>query len=136
MLKHCHGSLLVCGYNAAAFGRLCVETCFQLFRELNIPAAAAFGRLCVETEQFDLEGTRKQAAAFGRLCVETVALNTLPCTSQQQPPSGGCVLKPLKQYAQTTTQDAAAFGRLCVETTVGNASPFRLARSRLRAAVC
>ena len=34
--------------NAAAFGRLCVETAYALGKTLSI-AAAAFGRLCVET---------------------------------------------------------------------------------------
>ena len=33
--------------------------------------AAAFGRLCVETVKVDVEGVEFTAAAFGRLCVET-----------------------------------------------------------------
>ena len=34
-----------------------------------------------------------------------------------QPPSGGCVLKPLLPYSTGIRVSAAAFGRLCVETT-------------------
>ena len=54
---------------AAAFGRLCVETIVQTFR-LIANGAAAFGRLCVETSHYGL--TER---------------------GEEQPPSGGCVLK-------------------------------------------
>ena len=33
--------------------------------------AAAFGRLCVETKGTEIIGFMNRAAAFGRLCVET-----------------------------------------------------------------
>ena len=33
-----------------------------------------------------------------------------------QPPSGGCVLKPLRSIHHDRQNKAAAFGRLCVET--------------------
>ena len=36
--------------------------------------AAAFGRLCVETKVEDNGDIKGAAAAFGRLCVETVAV--------------------------------------------------------------
>ena len=57
---------------AAAFGRLCVET--RHLSQLSIAiSAAAFGRLCVETEIIQHFCTVKHgAAAFGRLCVETI----------------------------------------------------------------
>ena len=57
--------------------------------------AAAFGRLCVETttSQYVLE--QIEAAAFGRLCVETIEL-VQARMMVEQPPSGGCVLKPTK----------------------------------------
>ena len=79
---------------AAAFGRLCVETHGNCGVDVDISAlqppsggcvlkriykdgalydirAAAFGRLCVETEPtFDAQKIIL-AAAFGRLCVET-----------------------------------------------------------------
>ena len=53
-----------------------------------------------------------------------------------QPPSGGCVLKPLAKVGLKLSGQAAAFVRLCVET-----ANFDIARgfsvgSRLRAAVC
>ena len=56
---------------AAAFGRLCVETCGNEYvgQKLN---AAAFGRLCVETKVYAPQLMISVAAAFGRLCVETV----------------------------------------------------------------
>ena len=37
------------------------------------------------------------SAAFGRLCVETGG-SPLALNAVFQPPSGGCVLKPLKQF--------------------------------------
>ena len=57
-----------------------------------LPEAAAFGRLCVETLK-DVGWTPEQiAAAFGRLCVETA--QSMHCSAlMPQPPSGGCVLK-------------------------------------------
>ena len=55
---------------AAAFGRLCVET-FGDGNEVDLNPAAAFGRLCVETSQCDQARQKHGAAAFGRLCVET-----------------------------------------------------------------
>ena len=63
--------LVVLNYRvAAAFGRLCVETC-RSCQWLEQPYAAAFGRLCVETFLPLLTHARQYAAAFGRLCVET-----------------------------------------------------------------
>ena len=35
---------------------------------------------------------------------------------QKQPPSGGCVLKPVLRWRINFCLAAAAFGRLCVET--------------------
>ena len=57
--------------NAAAFGRLCVETARRFKQICNI-SAAAFGRLCVETLAAVSLRRNDIAAAFGRLCVETV----------------------------------------------------------------
>ena len=56
--------------NAAAFGRLCVET-EQLQSITKKLDAAAFGRLCVETVGWWCQSNGEEAAAFGRLCVET-----------------------------------------------------------------
>ena len=57
-------------------------------------APAAFGRLCVETGISDLQDDFQHPAAFGRLCVETTLLQCRMLTARNQPPSGGCVLKP------------------------------------------
>ena len=57
--------------------------------------AAAFGRLCVETLYNINMFTMPFAAAFGRLCVETLPTPNGYCHNWQ-PPSGGCVLKQLK----------------------------------------
>ena len=56
------------------------------------------------------------SAAFRRLCVETghVVLDMDGC---EQPPSGGCVLKP-PSLPKTVSSSSAAFRRLCVETLV------------------
>ena len=54
------------------------------------------------------------AAAFGRLCVETFDFHPFS-VCLRQPPSGGCVLKPLSS-SRRMDDVSAAFGRLCVET--------------------
>ena len=78
---------------AAAFARLCVETFVILAQQQNL-TAAAFARLCVETAELDKAPTLTAAAAFARLCVETKSHQH--CRSAfAQPPSRGCVLKPL-----------------------------------------
>ena len=96
-------------------------------------------------------------AAFGRLCVETL-LRVGVTRKFSQPPSGGCVLKPLFSYIIKKEERPAAFGRLCVETepvvlNSSSAAPAAFGRlcvetwaargvvalmktSRLRAAVC
>ena len=53
-----------------------------------------------------------------------------------QPPSGGCVLKPLIACPTDAPTLAAAFGRLCVETQLTAFSRPETFCSRLRAAVC
>ena len=97
---------------AAAFGRLCVETPAPAPGATSA-TAAAFGRLCVETWVFDQLMGLVVAAAFGRLCVETPAAR-----------------------ASTRAASAAAFGRLCVETSSIWAAHASRMGSRLRAAVC
>ena len=54
----------------------------------------------------------------------------------RQPPSGGCVLKPVLASALTTGAGAAAFGRLCVETGVYQRFAQNAESSHLRVAVC
>ena len=99
--------------------------------------SAAFGRLCVETESHTRNGNTPPSAAFGRLCVETSKGCTPPVRAKQppsggcvlkpvqfiwagldddQPPSGGCVLKPPAHCWPLPPTTTAAFGRLCVET--------------------
>ena len=39
-----------------------------------------------------------ESAAFGRLCVETKIKLTNSVMYARQPPSGGCVLKPIRGY--------------------------------------
>ena len=78
------------------------------------------------------------AATFGWLCVETVLQLINPDINQEQPPSGGCVLKLLNTYYAPKMEEqppsggcvlklaklsieidqnqAATFGWLCVET--------------------
>ena len=53
-----------------------------------------------------------------------------------QPPSGGCVLKPVLVEMSDKTVLAAAFGRLCVETCSICKLLCATRCSRLRAAVC
>ena len=77
----------------AAFGRLCVET-DKKGRALIRFGPAAFGRLCVETQLPCVVVYIDGPAAFGRLCVETFFLGDMLLNESDQPPSGGCVLKP------------------------------------------
>ena len=66
----------VANWEAAAFGRLCVETKRPII--FLIPHfAAAFGRLCVETSILLDNKKFTLAAAFGRLCVETTGVSKL-----------------------------------------------------------
>ena len=111
------GILATCrlGKAPAAFGRLCVETRSGFDRRL--PAGpAAFGRLCVETTSSAVADLFGSPAAFGRLCVETLSMLALCRARGHQPPSGGCVLKPLTLVLPSIWASPAAFGRLCVET--------------------
>ena len=71
VLKHALLSDISKQCEAAAFGRLCVETTRETFILAVLDAAAAFGRLCVETTDIVVVAGRPGAAAFGRLCVET-----------------------------------------------------------------
>ena len=86
-----------------------------MFRVMFIPAA--FRRLCVETKHANNQPTRRCAAAFRRLCVETLSLLGFSA-HDEQPPSGGCVLK--RQYGRyrKPRRTPAAFRRLCVETNL------------------
>ena len=77
----------------AAFGRLCVETQFRSKAKPQA-APAAFGRLCVETGSCWFRRFACFPAAFGRLCVETYLFAGDINIKGNQPPSGGCVLKP------------------------------------------
>ena len=101
------------------------------------PYPAAFGRLCVETYLIDLhQNTPSAPAAFGRLCVETTQKNRICLKRGNQPPSGGCVLKPRSKYRADARFQPAAFGRLCVETLAPAPTHNPIKTSRLRAAVC
>ena len=57
------------------------------YRKQATQQAAAFGRLCVETFSKDDKHDEIVAAAFGRLCVETYFL------VEQPKPSGGSRLR-------------------------------------------
>ena len=93
-MKHSSRFPQSCGSDAAAFGRLCVETPIKSAAIYSRRKAAAFGRLCVETLITHHLINVEVAAAFGRLCVETN----------------------FNDVYSELGDDAAAFGRLCVET--------------------
>ena len=61
---------------------------------------------------------RIEAATFGWLCVETLMYRVRLDNDEQQPPSGGCVLKPNGWKIGAITSRAATFGWLCVETAL------------------
>ena len=119
----------------AAFGRLCVETGLSTPPPTRL-VPAAFGRLCVETIITALVVEVLRPAAFGRLCVETLTAKRKEAKLQNQPPSGGCVLKRFGGALFVSLEVPAAFGRLCVETECLAPMPEPCGTSRLRAAVC
>ena len=98
----------------AAFRRLCVETVHMVIKKPFI-SPAAFRRLCVETRNTETLKDSVLPAAFRRLCVETIKKWLCP-KLHNQPPSGGCVLKPGILGFAIVRRDPAAFRRLCVET--------------------
>ena len=80
---------------------------------------------------------KEYPAAFGRLCVETGGQNVPDSEVENQPPSGGCVLKQHEEYRAIFPKvEPAAFGRLCVETEQRRRLRYKKFASRLRAAVC
>ena len=119
---------------AAAFGRLCVETTY--FAGTNrYGGAAAFGRLCVETPFSRFPPAAFTAAAFGRLCVETQNCRRRTQLERAQPPSGGCVLKPILAMPIWPGITQPPSGG-CVLKLVKLVYFIRNCGSRLRAAVC
>ena len=85
--------------------------------------AATFGWLCVETENLNHKVNIKQrshlrvAVCWNKLTQLTVQKFKL------QPPSGGCVLKPLFAHELNCAPFAATFGWLCVETSIKSNTP-------------
>ena len=77
---------------------------------------AAFRRLCVETYTTPNLKISTSPAAFRRLCVETYTRIFSEKKPLNQPPLGGCVLKPCFISFLFAATAPAAFRRLCVET--------------------
>ena len=116
VLKPLTTTICVVRSDPAAFRRLCVETSKGLpFEVLGDPAA--FRRLCVETSRITAFWPAVAPAAFRRLCVETSRAKSIGLMLPNQPPSGGCVLKPRPRAQLAARAAPAAFRRLCVETS-------------------
>ena len=82
----------------------------------KLAEAAAFGRLCVETLcQLNREADGKRQPPSGGCVLKHQAFGFF-LRVRLQPPSGGCVLKPPYLALSVRFDEAAAFGRLCVET--------------------
>ena len=81
---------------------------------MSVPAA--FGRLCVETKYTLLCRNGKHQPPSGG-CVLKPIQRAVIARFRVQPPSGGCVLKLVRWVVCVAVQAPAAFGRLCVETT-------------------
>ena len=94
--------------------KLCPVCCYGC-----VVCPAAFRRLCVETVRTDGKMEAGIPAAFRRLCVETWILTLVITRFQNQPPSGGCVLKLFAVVVADDFSGPAAFRRLCVETSAG-----------------
>ena len=98
-------------------------------------APAAFGRLCVETYRQHGGGRNRNQPPSGG-CVLKPSGTRIPANGSGQPPSGGCVLKQSVWVVFEGSVVPAAFGRLCVETDISVGQPVTKGASRLRAAVC
>ena len=72
----------------------CVLKQINRIHRRQIIRPAAFRRLCVETKYDELPLLIEKPAAFRRLCVETLIVSVRFLRLRNQPPSGGCVLKP------------------------------------------
>ena len=73
---------------------------------------AAFRRLCVETHELAARCSNAPPAAFRRLCVETKETVYMKVI-HDQPPSGGCVLKPAAAAARTTAKTSRLQAAVC-----------------------
>ncbi len=93
VLKHSYIGRGVVLDDPAAFRRLCVETA-RLASIVRTAVPAAFRRLCVETDMPSRVTGLVAPAAFRRLCVETNTQSQRAKRLRNQPPLGGCVLKP------------------------------------------
>ena len=58
-------------------------------------------------------------------CVLKPVTSLYSCFVAMQPPSGGCVLKLDRLSLGRNLRSAAAFGRLCVETAVGDFKEYK-----------
>ena len=112
MLKHNQPLNKKISDKPAAFGRLCVETSLPVTAVGISDDPAAFGRLCVETGLGGGGSSGGGPAAFGRLCVETHVL-LLMMFCMVQPPSGGCVLKPLPFDAEIDIEASRLRAAVC-----------------------
>ena len=117
MLKRYVGSQYTIGNPAS---RLQAAVCgnFLNFFNFRPDFPAAFRRLCVETILKNILFLNHYPAAFRRLCVETFFIFHSLMFKRAQPPSGGCVLKPICWIRQGLNIRPAAFRRLCVETLI------------------
>ena len=102
--------------NAAAFGRLCVETSLLMAEAVIIPVQPPSGGCVLKPKFLIFYLQWMLAAAFGRLCVETLNSLVSELATSEQPPSGGCVLKHHVFDRNVHRLTAATFRWLCVET--------------------
>ena len=96
----------------------CVLKLSQVKQSLKMKDAAAFGRLCVETIADELSSKPNKTQPPSGGCVLKQFMNDVKKQFGLQPPSGGCVLKRATARMIFPLTFAAAFGRLCVETGV------------------
>ena len=81
--------------------------------------AAAFGRLCVETAcSAYFSASAHMQPPSGGCVLKLYDMENNFVVLRGQPPSGGCVLKLSIFLIWSTEWKAAAFGRLCVETSL------------------
>ena len=96
---------------------------------------AAFRRLCVETGFGITRIHLSRPAAFRRLCVETMQITHF-CSFSRQPPSGGCVLKPMNHRQAGPPIHQPPSGGCVLKQSSFTFFRRKKGPSRLQAAVC
>ena len=119
VLKHFYGRGDAQWSEAATFGWLCVETISKPSFATSWPSSHLRVAVCWNTAIGEYVSLRVGSHLRVAVCWNT-GKNSGAKNKNRQPPSGGCVLKPVNCDFGIAPTIAATFGRLCVETISHN----------------